>query len=254
MRSLDRFGGAAPTPMTEEQTTARSDIGVLNEGALHRALKAHYLQGHGEAEVPLGNHVADVIRDGVIYEIQTSSFSGLRSKMQALVEQRPVVLVHPIAGSKTLLQLREGLEGEVTRRRSPKHGRLTDILGQLVYLPELLSHHNFSVEAVLIDEEELREFDPKARRGRGGWRRRGRHLVSIRDTLRITGAADIWRLLSKEPEQPFTTADLAKCLGRSKGLAQQMAYCLRQMEHIEVCGKQGNALLYQRPVDRPEST
>ena len=35
---------------------------------------------------------------------------------------------------------------------------------------------NFSVEAVLTEEEELQIYDPKARRGRGGWRRKGRHL------------------------------------------------------------------------------
>ena len=52
-------------------------IGVLNEGALHAALKAQYLGAEGQAEVSLGDFVADVLCDGVVYEIQTSSFSGL---------------------------------------------------------------------------------------------------------------------------------------------------------------------------------
>ena len=45
-------------------------IGMLNEGALHAALKLDYLGDDGEAEVPFAGFVADVVRDGVIYEIR----------------------------------------------------------------------------------------------------------------------------------------------------------------------------------------
>ena len=75
-------------------------IGMLNEGALHAALKQDYLGESGLAEVPFGGFVADVVRDGVIYEVQTSSFSGLGRKMLALADLSPVVLVHPIPHAK----------------------------------------------------------------------------------------------------------------------------------------------------------
>ena len=75
-------------------------IGMLNEGALHAALKQDYLGESGLAEVPFGGFVADVVRDGVIYEVQTSSFSGLGRKMLALADLSPVVLVHPIPQAK----------------------------------------------------------------------------------------------------------------------------------------------------------
>ena len=67
-------------------------IGVLNEGALHAALKAQYLGAEGQTEVSLGDFVADVLCDGVVYEIQTSSFSGLARKMRALAERFPVAV------------------------------------------------------------------------------------------------------------------------------------------------------------------
>ena len=49
-------------------------IGQLNEGPLHAALKNRYAHS-GELEVPIGGFVADAVYDGVIYEIQTGSFS-----------------------------------------------------------------------------------------------------------------------------------------------------------------------------------
>ena len=75
-------------------------IGTLNEGALHAALKQHYGGAEAQFEVPFSGFVADVVRDGTIFEIQTSSFSGLERKMRALADQSPVVLVHPIAAQK----------------------------------------------------------------------------------------------------------------------------------------------------------
>ena len=80
-------------------------IGMLNEGALHAALKQDYCES-GLAEVPFGGFVADVVRDGVIYEVQTSSFSGLGRKMLALADLSPVVLVHPIPHAKYLVMRR----------------------------------------------------------------------------------------------------------------------------------------------------
>ena len=52
-------------------------IGTLNEGPLHAALKATYVANGGDAEVAIEGFVADAVRGGVIYEVQTGSFSGL---------------------------------------------------------------------------------------------------------------------------------------------------------------------------------
>ena len=130
------------------------EIGTLNEGALHAALKRHYGGAEAQFEVPFSGFVADVVRDDTIFEIQTSSFSGLERKMRALADQNPVVLVHPIAAQKNLVRIKDPASGDFTRRKSPKKGKLCHILSELVYLPSLLNHPNFSVEVALIEEED----------------------------------------------------------------------------------------------------
>ena len=220
-------------------------IGTLNEGALHAALKQHYGGSDAQFEVPFLGFVADVVRDGTIFEIQTSSFSGLERKMRALADQCPVVLVHPIAAQKTLVRLKDSSSGEYTRRKSPKKGALCHILGELVYLPSLLNHPNFAVEVALINEEQHSTYDAKARRGRGGWRMRGRHLLALVDRMRIDAVEDLLGFVLEPLESPFSTQDLAKAMGQPVHLARQLAYCLRHGGLISVCGKQGNALLYQ---------
>ena len=165
--------------------------------------------------------------------------------MRALAEQCPVVLVHPIAAQKTLVRLKDLQSGEVIRRKSPKKGKLCHILSELVYLPSLLNHPNFAVEVALIEEEQHSVFDAKARRGRGGWRTRGRHLVELVDRLRIDTLEDLLQFVQTPLQTPFSTQDLATAMGQPVWLARQLAYCLRHRGLATVCGKQGNALLYE---------
>ena len=219
-------------------------IGELNEGPLHSALKAAYAANGGDAEVAIDGFVADAVRGGVIYEIQTGSFSGLRRKLGHLVRDSRLVLVHPIARNSYIVKVGEG--GEIVDRRlSPKHGELAHIVSELVYLPELLMEDNFAVEAVLVDQEEIRVFDAKKRRRRGGWRVRERRLLTILDSVRIASGRDLLEFLNSDLPLPFTTRDLGDALSQPRHIAQQFAYCLRHSETAELCGKQGNALEYR---------
>ena len=104
-------------------------IGLLNEGPLHAALKAAYTANGGAAEVPVESFVADAVRGGVMYEIQTGSFSGLQRKMSTLADVGPVVLVHPIPQTTYIVKEEDGKESP--RRKSPKHGRLSHIVSEL---------------------------------------------------------------------------------------------------------------------------
>lgn len=219
-------------------------IGILNEGPLHAALKAAYSANGGEEEVAVQTFVADAVRNGIMYEIQTGSFSGLGRKMSALADVGPVVLVHPIAQNTTIIKQPEKPDEKVVTRKSPKHGALIHIVNELVYLPLMLNHPNFSVEAVLTQEREIRVYDPKKNRRRGGWRVKERHLVDIVEGVRLQSMGDLYNFLRVELPAPFSTRDLAFALDQPLAIAQKMAYCLRHAGETEVVGKKGNALLY----------
>ena len=98
---------------------------MLNEGELHAALKLHY-GGHGARyEEQIQGFVVDVVRDGVVYEIETSSLSGKDRKYRALSEHNEVVLVYPIALKTTLVHKEDG---ETVRKISPKKGYFSKVL------------------------------------------------------------------------------------------------------------------------------
>lgn len=201
-------------------------IGSLNEGPLHAALKEHYRRDGDLVEQPVDGFVADLLRGDRLIEIQTKGFSAMRRKFDLLLDAHPILLVHPVSAVRWIVKLDE--DGQrVSRRRSPKRGILADICDELVSFPSLLTHPNFTVEVVLIEEEELRRPDVHKGWRKGGFVTAERRLVDIISTTRLTGPQDLLQLLPDRLPTPFTTADLASGLGRSRRQAQGVAYCLR---------------------------
>ena len=98
-----------------------SGIGVLREGPLHAAIKATLAAPGDRFEVPVGRFVIDLVRaDGELVEVQTGGFGPLGAKLDALLDQHRVRIVHPIAATRRIVRVDE--QGEVLsiRRSAPK--------------------------------------------------------------------------------------------------------------------------------------
>jgi hypothetical protein len=221
-------------------------IGSLNEKPLHAALKEWYRREGDQVEVPVAGFVADLVRDGTLIEIQTRGFSKMRKKFDHLLDHHRIRLVHPITAIKWISK-RDDADVEVSRRRSPKRGITADVCAELVAFPSLLSHPNFSLEVLLTEEEEV--WQPDASRG---WRRDGfviaeRRLGGVISTTEFASPDDLLGLLPAGLPDPFTTKDLAGALGRSRHLAQEVAYCLHHSGAITLTGTDRNGHRYRVP-------
>lgn len=237
----------SPLPNIPAQAPpAGPGIGLLQETSLHAALKAWYQRPGDRLEVPVDGYVVDIVRGELLIEIQIRHFNALKAKLARLVETHPVLLVHSIPREKWILRMAADGRTPLGRRKSPRKGGVEDLFLELVSLPELVAHPNFSLEVLLTREEEIWRDD-----GRGSWRRRGwsisdRRLVEVLERAVLASPADFLALLPAELPQPFTARELAGALGRPAYLARKMAYCLRAMSAIEPVGRRGNAPLYAR--------
>lgn len=224
-----------------------NQIGQLNEQHLHKALKHHYAGENDLIECLIEGYVVDVVREDGLIEVQTGNFSAVRQKIIDLVQNHPVKLVYPIAIEKWLVKLPEnGIPGEPKRRKSPKTGRKEAIFTELVSFPALMQHENFSVELALIQEEEVRRFSEGSHWRSHGWKTVERRLVRIIQTVCYENVSQMARFLPETLPERFTTSDLRAELSISRGLAQKMAYCLREMDAIRQVGKRGRSNLYIR--------
>ncbi len=220
-----------------------SRIGTLRETHLHAALKQWYAAPGDLFEVPIDRFVVDIVRNRQLIEIQTRGFSSMKAKLDALLDDHPVRIVHPIARNKWIVRGPHAGRSS-TRRKSPKSGSPYDVFVELVSFPWLVDHPNFSLEILMTEEEELRRFDGNANWRRKGWAVVERRLLGVSERLAITGPTDLADMIPDGLPEPFTTADLAAAIGRQRRVAQQMAYCLRETGVVEIAGKSGNAVLY----------
>ena len=219
-------------------------IGELNEQPLHAALKAWYARPGDRVEVPVDGYVIDLVQGELLIEIQTGNFSSIKRKLYELVPRYPMRLIYPIAAEKWIIKLPQQDSAQLQRRKSPKRGRIEAVFGELVSFPQLLLEDNFSLEVVLIHEEEVRRFASKKRRRKAGWMTVERRLVEVVAQHVFENPSDLSALLPGKLPQEFTTLDLAQTLNAPRRLAQKMAYCLRELSEIVPVGKRGRERLY----------
>jgi hypothetical protein len=221
-----------------------SGIGVLREGPLHAAIKAILAAPGDRLEVPVGRFVIDLVRaDGELVEVQTGGFGPLGAKLDVLLDEHRIRIVHPIAATRRIVRVdRQGQV--VSMRRSTKHGSVVEVFDKLVAFPSLLTHPTLTIEVMLLDEDHVRGVGPVTarRRTRDPGERRLRDVLS---RVELNGVDDIVCALPPLPREPFTTRELASALGCSMLLAQRTAYCLRAVDIIEAVGKRGHAPLYR---------
>lgn len=233
-------------------------IGTLAESLLHAALKAHYAQPGDLLECEVAGYVVDIVRplpDGgcACIEIQTRHLGQMKPKLLALLEQHQVHVVHPIAQERYITRV--AADGaRISRRKSPKRGRVFDLFPELVGLAALVTHPRLTLEVVLIGEEQVWRDD-----GQGSWRRRhwsiaDRRLLSVGQSFVFATPADFAALLPAELPDRFDTGELATQIQAPRHLAQKMAYCLRTMETVQVVERRGRAVLYRRASSPPATS
>jgi len=226
-------------------------IGVYAESSLHASLKLFLAEPGDSFEVKVRGKVADILKaSGEIVEIQTGAFAKLKPKMAAFSPHHPVKVVYPIAKERIIITLDPDTGDELSRRKSPKRGKVEDIFNELVHFPELLAYPGLSLEIVFVTLEEIRVRD-----GQGSWRRRGvsihdRRLIGVTERQSLDRPRDILKLLPGPLPEEFTSADIARVSGKTSRFGGVVAYVLSRAGLSEPIGKRGRSFLY-RLKDRP---
>lgn len=227
-------------------TTAGSsrDIGSLNEKHLHASLKEWYAGPDDLVEVPVDGFLVDIVQDDYLVEIQTRNLGAMKRKLTLLLPDYRIKLIHPIAQEKWIVK--QTATRKETRRKSPKRGVVEDVFHELVSIPQIAMHENFSLLVTLIQEEEVRLHKPGRSWRRKGWVTEERRLVKVVDQILFETPKDWLQFLPTTLPESFTTAVLAEETGHPRARIQKMVYCLREMGLIDHIGTKDRYKLYAR--------
>ena len=230
--------------MTEVINKSKNLIGTLNESSLHRELKEIYKNPGDELEVKLGKYLIDIVRKNLLVEIQIKNFSAIRSKLEFLLQNHRVLLVHPIICDKWIMSVDLKNNKVMRRNLSPKHCSFENIFEELIRIPHLISHPNLIIELVLIQAEEIRVNNGQGSWRRGGWSIQDIKLIKILERKVYSNSKQFLGLIPDDLNVPFTNRNLANYLKKPIKLAGMTTYSLRKMGLIEVVGKKERSLLF----------
>jgi hypothetical protein len=219
-------------------------IGTLRESSIHATLKLIYKEPGDKIEKSVDRYVIDIVRDNLLIEIQTKNFSTIRKKLQNLIQNYKVLLIHPIIQDKWIINLDSIRKNILRKRLSPQHGSFLSIFSELLYISDLISNPNLIIEVILIQAEEIRVND-----GLGSWKRKGwsihdRKLLRILDHKIFSSPKQFLDFIPDKLKIPFSNQNLANTLKIPIKLARKMTYSLRKMNLLKVDGKVGKAYLF----------
>ncbi len=244
-------------------------IGTLREKRLHAALKAYLCPDTTRHERPVGDlltdaddtsqrrMVADILTDGGIMEVQTSGFYPLREKIAWYLAHTAgqVTVVHPIPAVRYLSWIDPASGDILSRRKSPKRGRVRDVARELYWLSDFIGNPRFAVRLLLMELEEYRMTDGWSRDGKRGSSRYERFPSALLGDVTLKSPADyaayfLPAALCIPAENglpsPFTATDYARTTGIRGKATYSMLKILTSLELIEECeGKRGRSRLWR---------
>lgn len=219
-------------------------IGTLGEKTLHAVVKNYVEPDEDYHEVPLLGYVADVYRDGCVYEVQTANFNTMRGKLTAFLEEFHVTIVYPVPAVKWLRWIDEET-GEITdRRKSPKKGTPQAVFRELYKIKPFLMHPNLSIRILMMDVEETRLLDGWSKDRKKGSHRYDRIPLDLVEELQIDCVQDYRMLVPPELEK-FTSKEYAKASGLTVNRARTALKVLFDLGIVERVGKIGNGYVYE---------
>ena len=201
-------------PGSAENADKAPSIGVLGEKSLHAFLKLYYEPDPGRHEIKVGNHVADIVGEDGIMEIQTRHLSALKPKLNDFLGTCRVTVVHPVIASKRVISV-NGDTGEVISvRKSPKHGTVYSQMREIYSLRELLTHENFTLRLPLLTADEYRTFGVRTNRRKKQRTRSGEYVsdmipTGIIDEITLAESSDYTILLPEGLPREFTVREFA---------------------------------------------
>lgn len=218
-------------------------INIRNETHLHSSIKMWYALPGDRFEVRIDGSIIDIVRENLLIEVQTANFSMLHKKLIRLLKEHAVKLIYPVPALKWITTVKNGA---TKRRKSPRKGIPQDIFYELVRVPDLVSNDNFSIDILMIVEEEFRLDD-----GNGSWRRRGvsiidRDLVDVVDDIHLDSPTDYYKFIPQDIKEPFTNNELSHALKMNINLTRKMTNCMKKIGIIEETGKIRNEILFRK--------
>ena len=230
---------------SETALESKEGIGGIGEKTLHRVLKIYLEPDTACHEVEVFGKVADIFRDGHIYEIQRASFSNLVPKLELYLSEYTVDVVHPIIAKKRIKWI-DTDSGEISDGgRYFSYHTVYDTGRELFKIAEFLLSDRLRVVLPLVKCDEYRYLDGRGENKRIKASKIEMMPIDLLDQITLSKKEDYLIFLPAELSDGFTADEYKK---RVKSRSRYTYYCLRLLLSLGILRreKEGKAYRYYR--------
>ena len=188
-------------------------IGTLGEKMLHAVIKSYVcedLSCHERTLSADSRMVADVYRNGHIYEVQTGGFFPLKKKIGWYLDNTDchITVIHPLPAVKYLSWIDP--DGSISpRRRCAGKKDPKSAAKEIYWLSDFVGNPRLSVQLMFLEIEEYRKRDGWGNGGKRGSHRYELLPTDLLDVYRYTSSAD-YRAAFPDLPDVFTSKEFAK--------------------------------------------
>ena len=218
-------------------------IGTYNEKAVHRTLKNYFCPEKELQETEINGNICDAYKDGMIYEIQTGSFTHLKDKLKVFLPDHRVTVVYPLAVDRRIIRADPMSSEILSERMSSKHGKRTDILPELYAVREFINDGNLSVMIAFMKCADIRpEKAGKRQERKSGSVTLPTELLFFES---YSGPEDIKEISPGMAPGEYRAKDVRAALGIRSGTDSWRALkMLVYTGYLKETGKDGKAVIY----------
>ena len=243
MNDPDRFSQACSTVLSTSHE--KEGIGTQGEKTLHAVFKNYYEPDKTFHEVKTGSFIADIRRGGAIVEIQTHGLYRMKKKLAAFLPENEVTVVHPIPHARTVRWIEK--DGTLSpKRRSPKTGKFTDAVSELLGIRDLLRDPHLTVILSLVDCNDYKVRSGKVGRKRGAMRFE-RIPTALVSEMKLSTPSDYLAFLPAYLPDVFTSLDVSRAGRFRRDDAAYLLLLLFSVGAVDRIGKnERGGYLYRR--------
>ena len=248
-------------------------IGTLGEKQMHAAIKRFICPDESCHEIKIDGSplcikrendtenskkrrfVADVMKDGVIYEIQTGSFAPLKEKIRWILENTEynLVVIHPIIETKWINYI-NAKSGEVDSRvKSPQKGSYKDLADELYHVGDFIENPRFSIVLLSMEAEQYKKNTTKSSKKRPKYQKYELIPVSLLRAYLFKRVEDYSIFIPDDLPDVFCVKNYSeKSKIRGTG-AYSVVKTLTKIGLFEEAGKLGRAAAYRKKTIATET-
>lgn len=227
--------------------TETKRIGTLNEKSTHAFIKRYITEDKSCYEIQMYGYIADILKDGMIYEIQSKDFGRLRQKLDCyLANNRDVTIVYPVSTVRYLNWVDPSTDIVVERKRVYSGYNEHSVFKELYKIRNYLSDSHIHIRVISLEVEDYKYLDGYGPNGKNRATKIDKIPSKVIGDITFGVSGGYEKFIPSTLGETFTSDKYAKAIKSKLDITRVELLILTELGYLARVGKQDRRYIYKR--------